>query len=172
MGSGRTLFNQGDRFGSVYIVVYGSIKLLEIAKDGRERIVSLYLPGELVGMEGWNRGKYPYTAITAGNTRLCQLQWPHTSQPSPVLLERLLHKTVAQLDSSQHIWMNLPAVERVAAFLMRLMEHAGTPCELPLTRSEIGSLLGLAEETVVRAMRTLQERKMLRLDGRRLMHAA
>lgn len=173
MRSGITLFNQGEKFAAVHVVVSGSIKLLEISKEGRERVVALHLPGELAGMEGWSHGHYPYTAITAGATRLCQLQWPciQHATASSALLERLLRKTVAQLDSSQHIWMSLPAVQRVAAFLVRLIERAGVGCELPLTRTEIGSLLGLAEETVVRAMRTLQEHQQLSLQGKRLIYA-
>jgi CRP/FNR family transcriptional regulator len=97
MHGGSTLFNQGDKFTAVHMVVSGSIKLLEISKEGRERVVALYLPGELVGMEGWNHGYYPYTAMATGIARLCQLQWPrtHHTAASSALLERLLRKTVA-----------------------------------------------------------------------------
>lgn len=165
------LFQQGERFGAVHIVVSGCMKLWETDETGDERIVAVRLPGELVGMEGWARGRYPYGAEAAVPVKVCQLQWPHMKDctSSPILLERLLHKTTRQLEQSTRIWMNLPATERVAAFLSHFAQHAGLPFDLPLTRAEIGSLLGLAEETVVRAMRKLRAEKRLSMQGRRIM---
>jgi CRP-like cAMP-binding protein len=168
--SGTRLFCQGDRFAGVHIVVSGCVKLLEISTDGTERIVALRLPGELIGIEGWTHGHYPYTAITAGSARLCHLHWPRSKHgtPSAALLERLLRKTAAQLDCSTRVWPSLPAVDRVAVFLTRFAERTGSALALPLTRKEIGSLLGLAEETVVRAIRTLRQRQQLRFEDKRV----
>lgn len=168
--SGTRLFCQGDRVAGVHIVVSGCVKLLEINADGIERIVALCLPGELIGIEGWAQGHYPYTAIAVGAARLCQLHWPWSkhSTPSAALLELLLRKTAAQLDCSTRVWLSLPAADRVAAFLSRFAERTGSTLELPLTRSEIGSLLGLAEETVVRAIRILRQRQQVRLEGKRV----
>ncbi len=160
LARGTRLFHQGDRFAAVFVVVEGCVKLIETNTDGSERLVALCLPGEMVGIEGWAHGRYPYTAVAAGPARLCELHWPQVKPAAlpAALLERLLRKTAAQLDCSKRVWLNLPAVERVSAFLKRFAECTGSQ-ELPLTRSEIGSLLGLAEETVVRAIRTLRERE-------------
>jgi CRP/FNR family transcriptional regulator, anaerobic regulatory protein len=166
VASETRLFCQGDRFATVQIVASGCVKLLETSADGKERIVELCIPGELVGIEGWTHGRYPYTAIAAGRARMCQLQWPQTKHGTPpaALLERLLRKTAAQLDCSKRIWMTLPAIDRVAAFLTRFAERTELACEPPLTRREIGSLLGLAEETVVRAISALRQREQLRFE--------
>lgn len=174
VASGTRVFCQGDRFASVHIVVSGCVKLLEVSADGRERIVDLCLPGDLIGIAGWTHGRYPYTAIAAGRARLCQLHWPRSRPGAPpaALLERLLRKTAAQLDDSRRAWHGLPAVDRVAAFLTRFAERTGSSLDLPITRSEIGSLLGLAEETVVRAIRVLRERDVLRFEGKRVFHVA
>lgn len=167
---GTVLFRQGERFSAAHIVVSGCLKLCETNESGNERVMAIRLPGELVGMEGWARGHYPYSAIAAAPTKLCELQWPHARecQHSPALLQVLLQRTAIQLDRSTRIWMNLPAIERVAAFLDHFLQHAQPPIELPLTRAEIGSMLGLAEETVVRAMAQLRARKRLNVQGRRI----
>lgn len=170
IANGGKVFGQGERFAGVHVVASGCVKPLEVSKDGAERIIDLCLPGDLVGISGWLHGRYPHTAIAANRTKLCQLLWPRskTSTPPATLLEQLLRKTARQLEDSRHGWLGLPAVDRVAAFLTRFAERAGSSLTLPITRSEIGSLLGLAEETVVRAMRVLRERNVLRVEGNRV----
>jgi len=167
---GTTLFQQGERFTAVHVVASGCLKLRETNEDGGERIVAVRLPGELVGMEAWARGRYPYTAEAAAPTKVCQLQWPHAKgcAPSTALLERLLRKTAVQLEHSTRVWMSLPAIERVAAFLDHFAQHARPSVDLPITRAEIGSLLGLAEETVVRAIARLRAQQRLDMQGRRI----
>ncbi|MFO7306247.1 MAG: Crp/Fnr family transcriptional regulator [Gammaproteobacteria bacterium] len=168
--TGTSLFQQGERFNAVYIVISGCMKLRETDETGAEHIVAVRLPGELVGLEGWASGRYPHGAVAAIDTKVCQLLWPYTngSVRSYALLEQLLKKAARQLEHSSHIWMSLPAVERVAAFLAYFAQRTGIPFELPLTRAEVGSLLGLAEETVVRALATLRAQRRLRMQGRRI----
>jgi CRP/FNR family transcriptional regulator len=170
IADGEQVFGQGERFAGMHIVVSGCVKLLEVSTDGAERIVDLCLPGDLLGISGWLHERYPHTAIAARRVKLCQLVWPRsrTGAPPAALLEQLLRKTAKQLEDARHAWLGLPAVDRVAAFLARFAERTGSSFALPITRSEIGSLLGLAEETVVRAMRVLRERNVLRVEGNRV----
>lgn len=168
--AGAIVFRQGERFTAVHIVAAGCLKLSEANEEGVEHIVALRLPGDLVGIEAWARGHYPYTAEVVAPTRLCQLQWPHLKDraPTAALLERMLRKTAVQLEQSTRVWANLPAIERVAAFLDHFARRAGPSSDLPITRAEIGSLLGLAEETVVRAITRLRAQQRLQIKGRRL----
>lgn len=158
LDKGTRLFEQGERFTAIHILVSGCVKLFETNEEGAERLVAIRLPGELLGAEGWAHGRHPYTAVAAVRTKVCRLQWPQVKAcaPSNALLEQLLRKTAAQLMQTTHVWTNLPAVERVAAFLNHFAQHPQLSTKLPLTRAEIGSLLGLAEETVVRAIARLR----------------
>jgi CRP/FNR family transcriptional regulator len=164
------LFRQGDRFEAVYLIVSGCILLRESDADGHERIVAARLPGELVGLEGWARSRHPYSAEVAAPTRVCELVWPNVDSAggSTRLLDRLLRKATAQLERSSSVWAQFPAVDRVAAFIDHLGRHLGVPFELPLTRAEIGSLLGLAEETVVRAFAELRAERRISIRGREI----
>jgi CRP-like cAMP-binding protein len=51
-------------------------------------------------------------------------------------------------------WAGLSAVERVRAFVADFRSRTDQP--LCMTRAQIGQYLGLAEETVVRAMKALR----------------
>ncbi len=124
-------------------------------------------------MEARARGEHPYTARALVATSVCQLNLPPATgmQASNALLERLLLKCAAQLDTAAP-WADLPARERVAAFVADFARRAqgkGSPMgliRLPMTRADIGSYLGLAEETVVRSLRQLSSRRQLTVKGR------
>jgi len=159
---GEPLFRQGERFDGVFVVTAGCIKLRETNSCGGEHIAALRTPGEIVGLEGWAQGRHPHAAIAATEARLCRLTMPPRGGAVSVdLLERLLSKTAIQLERASRPWAGGPAVERVAAFVEDLAERldderlALAAARLPLTRAEIGSYLGLAEETVVRALAKL-----------------
>jgi CRP/FNR family transcriptional regulator len=176
LNTGGRLICQGEPFSGVYLIVSGCLCLRETQRDGAERIVGFRVPGELVGLEGWAQGRFTYTAEAAETTAVCRLSWPGASGthgPSNALLQRLLAKAAAQLYSSAPPWPGLPAAERVAAFLedfaRRVRAGGGTTGDrvrLPMTRAQLGSYLGLAEETVVRALAQLRAGKRLDIKGR------
>lgn len=170
---GAELVRQGECARDIYIVASGALILRERRVGGRERVVGFRLPGELVGLEARARGAYPYTARALLATSVCLLNLPSAggASASNALLERLLLKCAAQHDISAP-WQGLPASERVAAFVEDFArrtqqgEGARGPIRLPMTRGDIGSYLGLAEETVVRSLRRLGSGPRLRVLGR------
>lgn len=160
---GSRLIRQGEQSRSVYLVVAGCLILRETATAGAvERTVGFRLPGELAGLEGWASSVQSFTAIATGTTSVCRLSVTPANQAcSGALLERLLIKCTVQFERSAKSWRRLPAQERVAAFLEDFAQRSRvkgsvTPLKLPMTRADIGSYLGLAEETVVRALTRLR----------------
>jgi CRP-like cAMP-binding protein len=87
---------------------------------------------------------------------LCRLRWSPQGglARNPSLLRALLAKATAQSGETCAPWAGLAAVERVRAFLADFRRRANKP--LPMTRAQIGQHLGLAEETVVHAMKALR----------------
>jgi len=51
MGRGATLYRQGDRFSSLYVVRSGAVKVYSTDQEGNEQVLAFYLPGEVLGME-------------------------------------------------------------------------------------------------------------------------
>ena len=169
---GSTLFMQGERFDGIYVVASGCLKLRELRADGTERIIAFRTPGELVGLEGWVSGQHPHAAIAANRTKVCRIKTTRGGRiAGSELLECLLRKAAVQLERAASSWVSLPATERVAAFLedfakrMRQQDIVNDDSNLPMTRAEIGSHLGLAEETVVRALAKLRSRRQAVTDS-------
>lgn len=160
----EAVFTQGERFRGLFIVVSGYLKLRESRADGTERIVALRGAGDLVGLEGWASNQYQHAAIAVGSARLCFLSAAQNRRGgNSSLLALLLRKASRQLERTSRQWAGLPAIDRVSVFLEDLHATGGVDRgvldQLPMTRAEIGSHLGLAEETVVRAIARLKARK-------------
>ncbi len=159
---------------TVFVVVSGCLTLNETLADGTRRTAGFRLPGELVGLESWARGGNPYEIRAATASEVCRLTVPRPGHGAGngALLERLLVKSAAQIDRAMRPWPGLPAMERVAAFVEDFLERAQirgsatSKLRLPMTRADIGSYLGLAEETVVRALGRLKQVRRLEVHGK------
>lgn len=173
---GTVLFRQGESFAAAYMVVRGSVRLCDTSEEGIDRIVDFRLPGELAGLEALGSGRYPHTAQAIDEVAVCRLKWPRAERAaaSAAFFEQVLLKSAVQLERATRPWAGLPATERVARFLEDLAERLGTPgaplehFTLPMTRADIGSRLGLAEETVVRALAHLNAARRIEVAGRRV----
>jgi CRP/FNR family transcriptional regulator, anaerobic regulatory protein len=148
------LFRQGSPFEAPYIVTSGCMALVELLPDGRERILGFRVPGEMVGLESWNCGIHEYSARAITQTTVCRLRWNAGSVTrNATLLQTLLAKSTSAAGRLQTPWPGLSASERVNRFIEDFRGRTDQP--LPMTRAQIGSYLGMAEETVVRAMKAL-----------------
>ena len=175
---GEVLIEQGKQSSDVYVVVSGCLVLRETMTDSASCIVGFRLPGEIVGLESWVLGTHSYTALAAGTTFVCRLTLPPAGSglASTPALEQLLIKCALLLYRGSRPWAGLPAGERVAAFLQNFIQRAQikgsthNAFRLPMTRAEIGSYLGLAEETVVRALGRMRVGRLLRVQGKTVIY--
>ena len=67
---GEVLFMQGQPSASLYALTEGMVKICSHTPDGREQIVGLSCPSNLlVGLQSLNDDRYAYTAIAATPVR-------------------------------------------------------------------------------------------------------
>jgi CRP/FNR family transcriptional regulator len=157
--AGQVLFRAGDPFIAPQIVTSGCVILTETHEDGTERIVALRVPGEIIGTENLHRTTQRYGARTVASTTVCRLRWGTggLAGRSAALLRSLVAMSSRQNGESHPPWPGHDSMERVRLFIEDFQRRTDQP--LPLTRAQIGQYLGLAEETVVRAMAGLRRRK-------------
>jgi CRP/FNR family transcriptional regulator len=147
--AGEFLFQQGERFESPYILTSGCIALPETLPNGNERIVAFRVAGEIIGLEAWAGGIHLHGAQAVTPATVCRLKWS-TKGLTVALMKFLIAKLGTQLDRATRPWAGLAAADRVAAFVEDFERRGGMAP--PMTRAQIGLHLGLAEETVVRAL--------------------
>ena len=174
---GEVIYRASERFTGIYALKSGSAKLIHTDAVGRESIIAVLLPGELVGFDGLYSGKHRCTLVALETSGYCELpahDLEALGQKVPSIQQVILQRTGEQFDLSieRLAASQRPAEERLAGFLLDL---AGRFCtrgfsseafHLSLTRQDIGNHLGLALETVSRLLGRFESLEMIEVKGK------
>lgn len=174
---GDVIAGEGERFGTVSSVITGVVKLTKSMSDGRQQIVGLAFPAELVGRPFADLSNYRVEAAT--DVVLCSFprqRFEAELRAHPELEHFLLQAKLDEIDRAQ-AWMLLlgrkSARERLATlltlFATRGCEHVAQPApqvevvsfQLPLSRAELGDFLGMTLETVSRQFSKLRDEGLI-----------
>lgn len=168
---GEVLFRKGQSSTNLYALTHGIVKICCTTPDGREQIVGISSPGNLlVGLQAVEDDHYEYSAIAVTDGAACRIS--HRAmlakmKQRPDLSMSLVAALNAQLAHSRELMRVMGhkcAAAKIASFLSLLVPRAGHmnhPFHLPFSRMEIASLLGLSEETVCRQMARLKRRGVI-----------
>ena len=158
----EVLFMQGQASSNLYALTEGMVKICSHTPDGREQIVGLSCPSNLlVGLQSLSDERYAYTAIAATQARACRIN--HRALLDRVrhqgdLAIRLIEAVNAQLAHSRalmEVMGHRCAASKIASFILLMVPKTGNgngELSMPFSRVEMAGLLGLSEETVCRSM--------------------
>lgn len=166
IGSGETLFTQGDEVDACFIVIDGWIKLFRLTKLGDETVVSVFARGQSFAEAAtFSRGVYPVSAEAVSDTRLLRI-------PSKTLLSQVSENAefaYSMLAStSQHLHQLVGQIEqlttqsgaqRVARFFASLcpVETGSCVIGLPYDKALIAGRLGMKPESLSRSFARLRQ---------------
>jgi len=174
--SGQTLLWEGDEAALVGNVLTGMLKLSTMTGDGREQIVGVVFPGDFIGRPFGKDSLQTVTALT--DATVCVFRrnaFDSFAEAHGEIGQALLRRTLDELDRARR-WMlllgRMSASERVATLLIELHSRlghgrSGDTIMLPLSRQQMGDLLGLTIETVSRTMTRFERAGLIRLPGGR-----
>ena len=160
--SEEVLFNKGQSSSSIYALEKGVVKICSTTSEGREQIVGITSPGNLlVGLQSISDRHYHYSAVAATPVNACKIA--HRALLKKVssdteLSMRLITALNAQLGHSRELMRAMSqknASAKIASFILLMApqrKHESVRFTLPLSRMEIANLIGLSEETVCRQM--------------------
>lgn len=166
---GEHLFRTGDPFLFVYAVKSGSIKTYTPIRDDADQVTGFHLPGELLGLDAIHTEIHQCGAVALETSSLCELPLNRLEELGDVVasvqrqLLRILSKQILHDQTLQVLLCKKSAEERLAALLLslsnRYKRHGFSAAEfnLSMSRQDIASYLGLAEETVSRLFTRFQE---------------
>lgn len=158
----KVLFVQGQPSSHLYALTEGMVKICSHSPDGREQIVGLSSPSNLlVGLQSLNDERYAYTAIAATKVKACRINQhallARVRDRGDVAI-RLVEAINAQLAHSRalmEVMGHRSAASKIASFILLMKPKSSNGnCEVPMpfSRVEMAGLLGLSEETVCRSM--------------------
>ena len=148
LGTGQTLFHEGDPATRVFTLTSGTLKLYKLLPDGRRQVTGFMHPGDFLGMS--SDDEHAFSAEALEDAQLC---WFPRNRFDDFVeengsMERELYRMAAhELPAAQHQMVLLgrkTASERLASFLLLLAKRAeqipgrgGNLVRLPVSRSDI-----------------------------------
>lgn len=176
---GEEIFREGTPGDRLYVIGAGKVKLGHTAPDGREHLLAILGPGEILGeVSLYDPGPRTATATALAKTVVVELQ--HTDllrvlDARPEISQHLLRSLAIRLRRtndkvSDLIFSDVPG--RVARALLELGARFGQQTDRglrvthDLTQEELAQLVGATRETVNKALAEFSSRGWLQLDGR------
>jgi CRP/FNR family transcriptional regulator, cyclic AMP receptor protein len=174
-----TLFSEGDRSESVVLLLAGRVKIVSSTADGREVVLGLRGPGDLLGelsaVDGERRSASaialePVEALSMARTTFRQLL--ETRPALSIALLELLAGRLRDADRKRAEYAAHDALGRVARRLSELADRYGerTPdgvsIGIALSQDELAGWTGASREAVTRALRSLRARGLITTSRR------
>lgn len=173
---GEVLFEQGDSATHFLMMRSGKIKMLTYNEDGREFVQGYFTDGQSFGEPPFfNHAPYPASAIAVTDSELWKCPYDEFIKLLHDNFE--VHLNVTQVLSGRLIYKSIMlteiAVEEAEHRLMTLIEHfrrrdtaakRGKFFRVPFTRQQLADMSGLRVETVIRSIKSMEQKHLLSLD--------
>jgi CRP-like cAMP-binding protein len=159
--TGALLYDEGAQAQGVFTLRKGTIKLVRVTTDGRQRIVRVLRPGDVVGLEALATAHYNSDAVALTDVAVCRipLNVIHTLGANSQRLHlKLMQKWQQSLKDADDWLADLnfgTARQRVCNLILK-MRHPEDAARVTLFgRDDMGSMLNLKLETVSREVSRL-----------------
>lgn len=177
---GQVLFKEGANSYGLYCINKGKIKLSKNGDMGKEQIIRLSAPGDILGYRAVLSGeRYSATATALEDSNVCFV-------PKELFIEILKKNADLSLDMLRLLSTDLKRAEntithlaqksvreRTAEALLFLKETYGLQpdgetIDVVLSREELSNLVGTATETVVRFLKEFKDDGLIGLEGKKI----
>lgn len=176
---GQVLFHEGNPAFGVYCISSGKVKLTKLSESGKETLINIAGPGDIVGFQHMMKsGINEMTATALEDSHVCFLDFQFFQKmvraENSCSVELLTHiaRDMSALQERMAGLQSRSVRERVEYLLKELAARFGAPDALgtrigvQLSRDEMASMLGMATETLIRELSMLKEENVIRQDGK------
>jgi CRP-like cAMP-binding protein len=179
LARGDYLFREGDPGDALHVVVEGKVKICRTSSDGRENVIAILGPGDLLGeLSLFDAQPRAASAVAVVDCSLATLSdagfhsWLREHPRGAFGLLRALAVRLRQTNEAMADLVFTDVPGRIAKTLLNLGERFGEPdgtgtrVAHDLTQEELAQLIGASRETVNKALADFAARGWIRLDGR------
>jgi CRP-like cAMP-binding protein len=179
---GQTLFVQGNHPFGLYCISSGNIKVTKVGADGKESIVRIASAGDVLGHRSLFTDQfYTATATALEDTKVCFLDKKFIMkviQEQPSVSMNVIEKLSTDMGAAENKLSSLHQKnvrERLAELLLILKESHGETQEdgriyinLKLTREEMATMIGTANETLIRFISEFKDAGLIEQEGKKI----
>lgn len=172
---GQAIYQAEERFRSLFIIQSGSVKVEKILEDGTNHVHGFYFRGDLFGLDSFGSALYDYDAMALETTKICKIpydQFEILCSSNPRLQKMIVSLISGKMQQSNNLLLDsryLSADKRLLLFLKDLCErNLALPrgskgrINLPMSKSDIASYLGIRAESLSRVLANLQRQGVIR----------
>lgn len=171
------MFFQGDPSDSLHLIVAGSVKVYQTSEQGRERILKILGPREIVGelamLDGQPRSASVAALDDAETLSISRRDFETLVAERPEILWKVVESLCERLRHTSGEMMEMSFREvpyRLLRVLAQLCDQhgqaspEGTRIAIKLTSTDLAGMVGTSREDVGRLLAQFQERGLVRLD--------
>jgi CRP/FNR family transcriptional regulator len=177
----QVVFSEGSPAAGLYLVCQGSVKIYQSDRFGRDHILAVAGPGDVLGELPLDESEpYATSAEALTEAQLCYLpraRLTHFIERHPTVGVRLiaaLSKALAQARRKVRDLALKGAESRLAGLLLQLAEPAANgspPVARSYSRRELAEMIGVSPETAIRLLGRLNRRGCITKSGREIVLA-
>ncbi len=176
----QVIFHEGSPANGLYVVCRGAVKVYQSDRFGRDHILAVAEPGDVLGELPLDPGKpYSVSAEALTDTQLCYLPRErlfHFLRLHPVVSVRLIAALSKALGVARRKAVTLalkPAEGRLVELLLELAGGRGAGKRQPgvalsYSRRQIGEMIGVSTETAIRLLAQLKRKGAIDVQSRQI----
>jgi len=176
----QVVFSEGNPANGLFLVCHGSVKLYHADRFGREHILEIAGPGAVLGELSLDDGQT--LSVSAESLTDAQLSYLPRDRLQKFLEKypgagmRLIAALSNELAAARRKARDLAlkgAESRLAILLLDLARTSADAARVHIrfTRRELGEMIGVSTETVIRLLTKLRQKGVIRMDRRELVIA-
>ncbi|GAB4023033.1 MAG: Crp/Fnr family transcriptional regulator [Bdellovibrio sp.] len=177
---GQTLFVQGNHPYGIYCVSSGNIKVSKVGSDGKESIVRIVSAGDVLGHRSlFTDQYYSATATALEDTKVCFIDKKYIMkviQEKPEVALEVINKLSRDMGAAESRITSMhqkDVRERLAELFLLLKDTHGKKLDdgrwkldLKLTREEMATMIGTANETLIRFISEFKDAGLITQEGK------
>ncbi|MEO7350132.1 MAG: Crp/Fnr family transcriptional regulator [Terrimesophilobacter sp.] len=169
------LYGAGELNPYLRIIHTGSVKVYRITESGHEQVIRVLGPGDFLGEKALiSPSASDHFAVTLTKSEICSLDHQDIRDyllRYPSVAFTMLETLSARLDSTEDQVSSMvgeDAGSRVAAYLVGLSDEIQrSSIELPITKKDVASYLGVTPETLSRKLALFEDNGWIHQHGHR-----
>lgn len=171
---GEVIIKQGDKIKDFIFLRIGLAKLTRVSSDGKEQLVGIARPKDFVGLLSlFSSPIHQYSIIAIEDSEFCIVDLElinklvlESGKLAFSLLQRI--SQVSDLLISTKLDIDNRQLRGRIAFILDLFSkdiYESTTFNLPISRKEIGELIDMRIENVVRILSEFRKDKIITIEG-------
>lgn len=176
---GEPIFEEGDVINGIYCVKDGVSKLYKLSENGKDQIVKLVKPGELLGQRSMISDEPAnLTAVALEDMEVCfipkteVMQFFNENNQFSMNVMRTICDDLKVSDDHMVNMAQKNVKQRLAETLIYLEEsfgiHEDGSLHIQLSREELAGMIGTATESCIRLLSELKKSNYIDLIGKKI----